>query len=155
MWRLFGADPFDRLFRLGALFDGPRGRSGALSPQMDVEEDDEAYEVTLELPGLKQEDLHVDLNQNVLTIQGEKRERRSSNGGDEEDQEPAGRSRRRSHWSERSYGRFSRSFALPPDADVSGLAASYADGLLTITIPKAEQSRPRNIEIRTGPSDGH
>ena len=139
----YGGDPFDRLFRLAGFMDdgftsGARGL-GANAPCIDIDEDENEYEVTAELPGLRPDDVHVELNQNVLTISGEKR----VGFGDEKEQ------RRRSRWSERSYGRFTRSFSLPGDADSERMEARFSNGVLTIAIPKSEESKPRTIDIKT------
>jgi HSP20 family protein len=135
----FAGDPFDRLFRLANLMsdDFPaRARAGA-APCIDIDEDEDGYEVTAELPGLKPDDVHVELDQNVLTISGEKRV------GFDDDR----REKRRSRWSERSFGRFTRSFTLPADADADQLQASFSHGVLTVKVPKSEKSKPRTIEI--------
>ena len=140
----YGRDPFDRLFRLAGLMDDGftfGGRNAATAaPCIDIDEDEDSYEVTAELPGMRSEDVHVEVNQNVLTITGEKR----MGFGDEEKQQ-----KRRSRWSERSYGRFTRSFTLPRDADSEHLEARFAHGVLTITIPKSEESKPRTINVKT------
>jgi HSP20 family protein len=118
-------------------FEATRSASNALVPRIDVEEDDDGYEISVELPGMKQEDIQVELNQNVLTITGEKRASFDDRG----------EKKRRSRWSERSYGRFTRAFTLPPDADADELEARFSDGVLAIRLPKSEESRPRTIEI--------
>jgi HSP20 family protein len=132
-------DPFDRLFRLAGFADDGAGRGAAgNAPCIDIDEDDDSYDVTVELPGMKPEEVHVELNQNLLTISGEKR----VGFGDEKKQ-------KRSRWSERSYGRFTRSFTLPRDADSDRLEARFTHGVLTISIPKSEASKPRTINVRT------
>ena len=139
----YGGDPFDRLFRLaGWMDDGFTSGARSLAANalcIDVDEDENEYEVTAELPGIKPEDVHVELNQNVLTISGEKR----VGFGDEK------REQRRSRWSERSYGRFTRSFTLPSDADSERMEARFSNGVLTIAIPKSEESKPRTIDVKT------
>jgi HSP20 family protein len=133
-----GRDPFERLFRwAGMLDDFDTARSASLAPRIDVEEDDDSYEITVELPGMKQEDIQVELNSNMLTISGEKRASFDDRG----------EKKRRSRWSERSYGRFTRSFTLPHDADPDRLEARFTDGVLTISIPKSEEAKPRSIQI--------
>jgi HSP20 family protein len=133
-----GRDPFERLFRwAGMLDDYDTARGTLLAPRIDVEEDDDSYEVSVELPGIKQEDIQVELNQNVLTIAGDKR----ANLDDRAEK------KRRSRWSERTYGRFTRSFTLPADADADRLKARFSEGVLTISVPKSEQSKPRTIQI--------
>ena len=137
-----GRDPFERLFRwAGMLDDYDTARGTHLVPRIDVEEDDDSYEVSVELPGMKQEDVQVELNQNTLTITGEKR------AGFDDRAEKGEKKQRRSRWSERSYGRFTRSFTLPSDADADKLQARFSNGVLTIAIPKSEQSKPRTIQI--------
>jgi HSP20 family protein len=137
----YGRDPFDRLFRLAGFMDeGGTRNAAAVAPCIDIDEDEDSYEVTAELPGMKPEDVHVELNQNILTITGEKR----IGFGDEERQQ-----KKRSRWSERSYGRFTRSFTLPRDADADRLEARFSHGVLTITIPKSEESKPRTIDVKT------
>jgi HSP20 family protein len=152
-------DPFERLFRwAGMLDDYDTARSSQMMmPRLDVEEDDDSYEVSVELPGMKQEDVQIELNQNVLTITGEKRssfddrgERRGEEGGKFEKPERVEKSekrQRRSRWSERSYGRFTRSFTLPSDADTDRMEARFSNGVLAISIPKSEAAKPRTIQI--------
>jgi HSP20 family protein len=137
----FARDPFDRLFRLANFMDdGFSSSSRASAPCIDIDEDEHGYEVTAELPGLKPDDVHVELDQGVLTISGEKRT------GFDDDQ----RSQRRSRWSERSFGRFTRSFTLPSDADPDQLQASFSHGVLTVKVPKSEKSKPRTIDVASG-----
>lgn len=98
------------------------------------------YRITVELPGVSEEDIHLSVNEHVVTLQGEKRM----------DREERGESY---YFSERSYGSFSRSFRLPPDADGAAVAAELKDGVLTITVPKhapAPEETPHRVEIRRG-----
>ena len=125
----------DELFR-GGLREWPRpGRAGAFLPAIDVSDDDQSYTITVELPGGKKDDVHVEVHDDMLTIRGEKKSER------EEKKE-------RSRYIERSYGSFSRSFSLPPDADPERLEASFKDGVLTIQIPRTQESKPRQIAIK-------
>lgn len=133
---LFGEWPFSsRLSRLmeGAFRDAGRGQ--AFLPAIDVSDDDKRYTITVELPGGKKDDVHVELHEGMLTIHGEKKSER------EEKKE-------KRRYVERSYGSFSRSFRLPPDADAEHLDASFKDGVLTISIPKTEEAKPRTIAIK-------
>ena len=132
-------DPFDRLFRLAGFDDGFARTAAAAAPCIDIDEDEDSYEITAELPGMKPDDVHVEVNQNVLTISGEKR----IGFGEEEKQ------KKRSRWSERSYGRFTRSFTLPRDADSERLEARFSNGVLTVSVPKSEASKPRTIDVKT------
>jgi HSP20 family protein len=124
------------------LSDFPLARSGSMwlrAPAADVVERENEIEVTLELPGVRPEDVEVSLEGNVLTVAGEKKEERTE--GDE---------RGTWHLAERRYGRFTRSFVLPRDVEADKIEASYEHGLLRIRIPKAERARRRRIEIRGG-----
>ena len=107
-------------------------------PPVNVEETPDAIHVTAELPGVSPEDVEIHVEENVLTIRGEKREERA-----EEDSE------RQIHISERVAGSFNRSFTLPRKVDVEGIVADFGDGLLKVAIPKAAETRARRIEVRT------
>ena len=110
---------------------GPRG----FVPAVEVSENDSRYTLTVEVPGVKKDDVHVDLREGMLVIHGEKKSER------EEKKE-------RSRYIERSYGSFSRSFSLPADADPDRLEASFKDGVLTINVPRTQESKPRQIAIK-------
>lgn len=113
-----------------------RGRARGFLPAMDVSDDEKQYAISVELPGVKREDVHVELQEGTITIRGEKSSER------EEKKEQR-------RYTERSYGSFSRSFRLPADADAERLDASFKNGVLTITIPKTEEAKPRAIAIKT------
>ena len=139
-WRPFAEWPFSGRF-LRSLGDDvfpwpwtPRGE--AVLPAMDVRENDHHYAVTVELPGVRKEDVHVELDEGLLTIRGEKKSER------EEKNEHC-------RYTERSYGSFSRSFRLPYDVDADRLDASFKDGVLSLTIPRTEQAKPRAIAIKS------
>ena len=106
-------------------------------PAVDVCESEEAYTVTAELPGLVAKEIKVSVEGDILTIRGEKRRQK------EEETKSY-------HRVERSYGVFSRSLQLPGNADGDKVKAEYKDGVLTLTIPKAEGSSQRRIEIAEG-----
>lgn len=108
---------------------------GARIPAVDVEEDDDAYYVCIEVPGVQREDLDVEIDRDMVTVRGERR--RVSEGT-------------KPRWTERTYGRFVRSFSIPSDADPDQVRAEFRDGLLTLTLPKREHARPRRIEISSG-----
>ena len=109
------------------------------APAADVLETKDDIRVTLELPGLRPENVEVSLEDNVLTISGEKREEHERAGQDD-----------RWHLSERRYGRFSRSFVLPKEVVHDRIQAAFDGGVLTVTIPKSERVKPRRIEIQSG-----
>ncbi len=123
--------------RLGRLLGSrPEGVGAGFAPAVDVSESDAEYVVSVEVPGCKRDDVSVEVHDNVLTVSGEKRSER------EEKKE-------KSRWVERSYGRFTRSFSLPADANADHIEAAFADGVLTVKIPKTEQTRPKVISIQS------
>jgi HSP20 family protein len=141
-------DPFSELelvspFRRGGLgpwrlfedFLGDQPRSAQFAPAVEVTETDDAYVVKAEIPGTKPEDVHVELHDGVLTLRGEKRQER------DEDKEHV-------RYVERVYGSFSRSFALPQNADQEKVEAGFKDGVLTLRVPKREEAKPRTINIQ-------
>lgn len=109
----------------------------ALAPAVDVVEKEGAWAITAELPGLDQKAVDVSIADDVLTLKGEKTESR-----DEDD--------RGTHVSERRYGSFARSFRLPEGVDRDGIVATFADGVLTVTIPKIATAKPeeKKIEVK-------
>lgn len=124
---------------LGAWGGRMSGMDLLRAPNADVMETTDDLRVTVELPGLRPEDVEVSLEDNVLTISGEKQEERRQEGRDE-----------RWHLAERRYGRFSRSFVLPRDVEHDRIQAHYENGVLHVTIPKSEKVKPRRIEIQDG-----
>lgn len=131
---------FDDLLRGGGR---GKGMSDLLrAPETDVVETENEIRVIAEVPGMRPEDVEIDLENNVLTITGEKKEVRTE--GEEG----------RWHLSERRYGRFSRSFVLPREVDQDRIQARCDNGVLEITIPKGERARRRRIEIGGGGEPG-
>jgi len=141
------ADPFDRL--VDSFFGGGRPANGGSlmrAPETDVVETEREIRVVTEMPGLKRDDIEIDLENNVLTVRGEKREERTEGEGG------------KYHLAERRWGTFTRSFVLPRDVDSENISADFADGVLTVTIPKSEKARRRRIELgggANGHSNGH
>jgi HSP20 family protein len=125
-----------RLSRMMEELFGARPRAAGLAPALDVVEDDKSYIVSVELPGAKKEDVNVECHDNVLTIRGEKRSER------EEKKEQR-------RWTERTYGSFSRSFTLPSDTDPERVQASFKDGVLTVTLSKSQEAKPRVVHIKS------
>lgn len=115
--------------------DGSACVPESFSPRLDVQDLGEVYRVTAELPGLSEADVEASLEDNVLTIKGEKKSEREETA--------EGR-----FYSERSYGAFSRSLRLPVNVDAEKVDAVHKDGLLTITLPKAVADKPRKIEVK-------
>jgi len=104
-------------------------------PPVDVFEQADAIRIVAEVPGVKPEDVQISVENNVLTIHGTK-------------QQVAEERTERVHRYERSYGTFERSFTLPATVDAGNIKADYEHGVLTVTLPKVEQARPRHIEVQ-------
>jgi HSP20 family protein len=113
------------------------GRSTAWAPALDISERKDAYLVTVELPGMKAEDLDITMEDGLLTIQGER-------------QFIAESSEQQFHRVERRYGAFRRSITLPAHVMAEGIQASFEDGVLQILVPKAEEAKPKRIQVRPG-----
>jgi HSP20 family protein len=135
-------DPFvefeDLYSRMGQLFQSSFGdipmQAGPAgwAPLTDVTETDDAYMVELELPGVKRDQINVELSDRQLVVSGEVKE-----------EEKEGVRRRRA----RRYGRFEYRTLLPGEADADKVTASLSDGVLTVTVPKATAAKPRKVEI--------
>jgi HSP20 family protein len=131
----------NRLFN--ALFDSPSTGNGGRAvarrwiPAMDVVETDEHFVLRADLPGLSEQDVNIELDDNVLTISGERQ------GGHEKKGEGYYRA-------ERAWGAFSRSLSLPEGVDADGIEASFDSGVLEVRIPKPEQQKPRKVQITLG-----
>ena len=104
-------------------------------PPCDVFEDKNSVKIVAEIPGVSAEDVKISLENNLLTLRGEKKQHA------EEKSE-------RVHRYQRSYGIFERTFSLPTTVDPEKIDAQYSHGVLTVTIPKAERARPREIPVK-------
>ncbi len=122
--------------RLAGFFDSPSAGRRSWTPSVNVSETKDALELTAELPGVSQDNLSIELENNLLTISGEKAEQVTE--GDEE---------RRYHVWERSNGSFRRSFSLPRTISGDDIAATFENGVLSILLPKAPEAKGRTIEI--------
>jgi HSP20 family protein len=126
---------------LNSLFDMPFwssfGRTGQLftgwSPALDLYESGDNVVAVVELPGMRKQDIDISLHDGTLTISGE-RKRENTNG------ETAQRT-------ERYVGTFRRSIALPTHVDAGKVSATYEDGILRVTLPKAEEAKPKQIQV--------
>ena len=114
--------------------------AGSWLPAVNVEEAADELLLTAELPGMREEDVTVNIENNILTIRGEKREAYEA-GGEEGDEE------HNYHVSERRYGSFHRSFTLPRSVQPDAIAAEFESGVLTVRLPKAPEAKSRTIEI--------
>ncbi len=127
-------DDINRLFD-GSFDGGTSDVFNTWAPALDLYEDKDNLVLTAELPGLKKDDIDISLRDNVITISGERK--------NEKKYEDSETSR-----SERFFGRFTRSLALPKTVDANKVKAAYKDGILTVTLPKAEEAKPRQIAIK-------
>ncbi|MFI4876375.1 MAG: Hsp20/alpha crystallin family protein [Blastopirellula sp. JB062] len=124
----------DGLF--GALLNSDaQSAVAAWMPSLNVAETEAAYEVSVEIPGIAPEDVHVELKEGLLTISGERRQ-------DQETED------KKYHRVEHVYGKFERSLRLTSPVDEDNVSAEYDQGILNVTIPKAEKARPRKIEVK-------
>ena len=129
--------------RLSTLFGRPSRRGNGReeitlpdwTPLADITEDEKEYLIKAELPEMKKEDVKVTVENGVLTISGERKFEKEEK-------------KRKYHRVERGYGTFMRSFALPDDADFSKVNAEFKNGVLTVHVPKSEQAKPKQIEVK-------
>ncbi|HKD80439.1 MAG TPA: Hsp20/alpha crystallin family protein [Candidatus Angelobacter sp.] len=133
--QLFG-QPFTPLSTFG---HGPEQTltAGSFVPAVDIYEDEHNIVLTAETPGIEEKDLDISLENGVLTLSGE---RKMEN---EEQQDNF-------HRIERSYGRFTRSFTLPPSVDPEDVRAEFNNGVLKVTLAKREEAKPKQIKIQPG-----
>ncbi|MEE9421173.1 MAG: Hsp20/alpha crystallin family protein [Desulfatiglandaceae bacterium] len=124
-------DRFIGEWDLPALFE--EGKSWV--PAFDISENEKEYVVTAEIPGIDARDLDVTLSDGILTVKGEKKQEKEDKGENY-------------HRVERSYGSFHRSFRIPEKVATEKVDASYKDGVLKLTLLKAETSEPKKIEVK-------
>ncbi|HMC25484.1 MAG TPA: Hsp20/alpha crystallin family protein [Candidatus Udaeobacter sp.] len=114
------------------------GRGGQLftgwSPALDLYQNNDNVVAVIELPGMRKEEIEISLHDGMLTISGERKRESSSNGDNAER-------------TERYIGAFRRSIALPTRVDANKVSATYRDGILTVTLPKAEEVKPKQIQV--------
>lgn len=112
--------------------------ASAWVPAVDVFENQEAIRIMAELPGVRPEDVRISLENSTLTLRGEKKQVAEENT-------------ERVHRYERAYGTFERTFTLPSTVDHERIQADYENGILTITLPKVERARPKEIPVSVRP----
>jgi HSP20 family protein len=139
-------DPVREMFELqrdiNRLFEGSLGKSSqqqtainAWTPTVDIFEDENAFLLKVELPEVSRDDVKVNLDDNVLSISGERRlEFEDKRDG--------------YHRVERSFGQFYRSFTLPPNVNTEAISAEVKDGVLRLTLPKKEEAKPKQIQVK-------
>jgi HSP20 family protein len=136
-------NPFEGLAGFRRIFDEPlanflredlSGNADAWKPRLDVVETKDGILLKVDIPGVKQEDINISIEENVLTVKGERK--------NESEVSEEGFTR-----FERSYGAYQRSVALPPTVDTDRVKATYKDGVLEIQLPKKEEARPKAIKV--------
>ena len=115
--------------------DYAAGSMAAWPLKMDIKEDEERIVLKADIPGMEQKDISVNVDNNTLTISGERSFEKEENKEDY-------------HRVERSYGRFSRSFQLPATTDTTHIQAEYRNGVLEVSLPKLPEAKPRAIEVK-------
>lgn len=127
--------PLGSLWRAGGFDQGLT--ASTFVPAVDIYEDEHNIVLTAEVPGVEEKDLDISLENGVLTVSGERKmenEEKENNF----------------HRIERTYGRFTRSFTLPPTLDEDNVKAEFNNGVLKITVAKREEAKPKQIKIETG-----
>jgi len=127
---------FDRLFDGFWTLRNDESGDAMWTPRVDLSETAEAYMVEIDVPGMKRDDININFHDHTLSISGDRRT--------ESTDEQKGEYVR----IERSHGSFYRSFTLPKSVDSNKIEARYEDGVLTVMIPKAEDSKPKRIDVR-------
>jgi HSP20 family protein len=140
-WRSF-RNEMDRVFEQFSQSLAPlsffRGAERVRLPSVDIAEDDKAFTITAELPGLTAQDVDVSLDGRTLVIKGEKQQEKKTE-------------EKNYRLTERSYGAFERSFYLPDGVDTNGITANVANGVLTVTLPKQPEAteKAKKIEVKS------
>jgi HSP20 family protein len=131
-------DEVNRVFSSNFSRSGETGLGrGAWNPSVDIFENKDQIVLEAELPGIAPEDVNISIENNVLTIHGERRFEKKDEGDN-------------FHRVERSYGSFTRSFTLPPTVSSENVNANFDNGILRLELAKREEAKPRRIEIKAG-----
>ncbi|MEW5807479.1 MAG: Hsp20/alpha crystallin family protein [Acidobacteriota bacterium] len=109
------------------------------SPLADFYDDEQGATISIELPGIRENDIDISISQSALTVSGDRKMDRETKGGSY-------------HRIERAYGVFSRTFMLPPGVETEKVCASFKNGVLNIFLPKKEESKPKKIKVRVSGS---
>jgi HSP20 family protein len=132
-------DRFNRLFNetLGNVFGGEEVGGRAWNPAVDIYETDQQLVLKAELPGVDPKDVDVRVEDGTLYLKGERKQEKDVKEGNY-------------HRIERSYGSFTRTFSLPNSVNVDNIKGDYRDGVLTLTMAKREEAKPKSIKINVG-----
>jgi HSP20 family protein len=138
---LFDPFRFSTIFnRLPLKTEAAKEESLALAqwmPAVDILEDGKEYLIKAELPDVRKEDVHVTVQEGVLSLTGERKFEKEEKG-------------KKFHRVEMAYGSFSRTFELPMDANAAKIMAEFKDGVLKVHLPKSEEARPKTVEVKIG-----
>jgi HSP20 family protein len=110
---------------------------GEMFPTVDISETPQQYNIRAEIPGMKKEDIKISINKNCLTLSGEKKEEKKTEG-------------EKFHRMESYYGSFQRSFVMPEGIKADKVEANFKDGVLSVTVPKSEEIKEKTVEIKVG-----
>ena len=127
-------DPFRELEGIRARLSD-ESLFGGWSPAVDIQETDHEFILKADLPDVKKEDVKVELEDGVLTVEGERRQEKEEKG-------------KRFHKVERAYGKFVRHFTLPTEVDGPNVKAEFKDGVLNVRLPKAVNAKAKAIDIK-------
>ena len=128
-------DPFDDLFKGFWMKPLPFAAQSELKMKIDVKEDDQAFTVKAEIPGVKKEDIQVDIDDDHVSLRAEVKKEKE----EKKDEKVV--------YSERAYGMVSRSFTLPADVDAKGAKAEYKDGVLNLILPKKSNGSAKRVTV--------
>ncbi|HXX65309.1 MAG TPA: Hsp20/alpha crystallin family protein [Bacteroidota bacterium] len=140
----FPSDMFQMQREIDRMFDrflgGSLAEDGSVftsnwTPAVDITEHENEYIVKMELPGVSKDDVKITLENSVLTVKGEKKQEKESKSSN-------------FHRVERTYGSFQRTFTVPSGVKADSIDASYKDGILNIALPKAEEAKPKQIDVK-------
>ena len=135
MWRV--REEMDKIFNQfsSRTFDSEEIPEVDWSPRVDIAESKDAFIITAELAGMNKDDVKITMKDDILTIRGEKKSEKKCKDDNV-------------HLCERRWGRFVRTFRMPTAVNSKKIDASFKDGILTLTLPKAEEAKPKEIEIK-------
>ncbi|MCB0361407.1 MAG: Hsp20/alpha crystallin family protein [Bdellovibrionales bacterium] len=134
LWDLVG--DVDAFFGNGFLSERENSNQANFQPAVNIVENEANFLISADLPGMKKEDIHIDLNDGVLSLSGER----------SEEKETSEQNFRRF---EKRYGKFVRSFRLPENVQSEKIEAKYENGVLEVNIPKSEKAMPKKIQVKS------
>lgn len=128
-------DDFEKFFDQFGRMEANISPSFGFSPSCELNEENGAYHLKLDMPGVKREDVKIEIDKNQISISAERKSEQKSDS-------------KKEHYSEINYGSYQRTFTLPVAIDEKKADAKFSDGVLNITLPKAEASKAKTLEIQ-------